>query len=174
MVLETERLLLRELTMDDFDDLHAILSDPESMKHYPSPFSPERTTRWVQWNIDNYATYGFGLWAVVCKEDGRMIGDCGITMQNINGAMQPEVGFHINKRYGCKGYATEAATAVAKYAFEHLRLPELYCYQKYTNLPSQRVAEKLGMKRVMEYDDPKNTVTTLYRITTDEFRQLAK
>ena len=53
-VIETERLLLREYTMDDFDALYEILSDPETMQHYPAPFDEERTRGWITWNLDNY------------------------------------------------------------------------------------------------------------------------
>ena len=82
MIIETQRLVLRELTMSDLDDLHRILSNPESMKHYPEPFAREKSIRWIDWNLDNYAKYGFGLWAVILKKENRFIGDCGITMQS--------------------------------------------------------------------------------------------
>ena len=85
MLIETERLLLREYTMDDFDALFEIMSDEETMKHYPSPFDKERTRGWITWNIENYSKYGFGLWAVVLKETNEFIGDCGITIQDIDG-----------------------------------------------------------------------------------------
>ena len=55
MVIETERLLLREYTPDDFDALYEIMSDPETMQHYPAPFDEERTRRWIEWNLENYA-----------------------------------------------------------------------------------------------------------------------
>ncbi len=115
MVIETDRLILKELTMSDIDDLHEILSDPESMQHYPKPFDMDKTKSWIAWNIENYATYRFGLWAVILKSDNKFIGDCGITMQSINGCMEPEIGYHISKRYTNKGYATEAAQACIKY-----------------------------------------------------------
>ena len=87
MTIETERLLLREYTIDDFDALYEIMSDAETMQHYPAPFDAARTRRWIEWNLENYAQYGFGLWAVVLKETGEFIGDCGITIQNIDGEM---------------------------------------------------------------------------------------
>ena len=87
MTIETERLLLREYTMEDFDALHEILSDPETMQHYPTPFSREKTRDWIFWNLDNYPKYGFGLWAVVLKENGEFIGDCGISLQSIDGEL---------------------------------------------------------------------------------------
>ena len=72
-MIETERLLLREYTIDDFDALYEIMSDAETMQHYPAPFDETRTRRWIEWNLENYAQYGFGLWAVVLKETGEFI-----------------------------------------------------------------------------------------------------
>lgn len=172
MKIETDRLILRELTMDDLEEVHDILSDPESMQYYPSPFDLDKSKIWISWNIENYATYGFGLWAVFLKVDNQFIGDCGITMQNINGDMEPEIGYHINKRHANKGYATEAARACVKYAFEVLKFDKIFSYMKYTNIPSQRVAEKNGMKLLMEYEDVKNKITKVYAITFKEYIKL--
>ena len=85
MKIETKRLILREYTTEDFDALYEILSDPETMQHYPAPFDEERTRGWISWNLQNYRAYGFGLWAVTLKETGEFIGDCGLTIQNIDG-----------------------------------------------------------------------------------------
>ena len=119
IMLETQRLLLREYTSDDFDALYEIMSDAETMQHYPAPFDEARTRRWIEWNLENYAKYGFGLWAVVLKETGEFIGDCGITIQNIDGEMLPEIGYHIHKKYWRRGFAKEAARAVRDWAFQN-------------------------------------------------------
>ena len=165
MKIETERLILRELTLDDLDDLHAIFSDPESMQHYPGSFSLEKSKKWIERNIKRYATNEFGLWGVILKEENKLIGDCGITMQNINGKMEPEIGYHINKNYTNNGYATEAAIACRDYAFNFLKLNRLYSYMKYTNAASMRVAEKNGMEFVTEVEDQKNIKTRIYSIS---------
>ena len=128
MELETKRLRLRQLRPEDFDAWHAILSDPETMAHYPAPFSEEKTHRWIDWNLDNYRKYGFGLWAVELKDTGEFIGDCGITMQNIHGQMLPEVGYHIRRDQQRKGYASEAAAACIRAGFEQFDFPAIYSY----------------------------------------------
>lgn len=92
MRLETERLVLRELTNDDFTAWYEILSNAETMRYDPAPFDEEKVRQWLQWNLENYQTYGFGLWAVILKEENRFIGDCGMTMQCIHGRMLPEIG----------------------------------------------------------------------------------
>ena len=96
MTIETPRLLLRPYTMEDFDTLYEILSDPETMAHYPAPFTAEKTRSWITWNLDNYQKYGFGLLVVTLKSTGEFIGDCGITLQNIDGEILPEIGYHIH------------------------------------------------------------------------------
>ena len=171
MQLETERLILRELTASDFDSLYEILSDEETMKHYPKPFDRDKVRNWIEWNIENYATFGFGLWAVVLKENGQMIGDCGITMQNIHGKIKPEIGYHINKKYQNQGYAAEAALRCKDYIFENTPFNAIYSYTKYTNVGSFSVAVKNGMRLVEEFEDPVNTITKVYRITRDEWEK---
>ena len=99
-MIETERLILRNYTMDDFTALYEIVSDAETMQHYPAPFDEEKTRGWIKWNLENYEKYGFGLWAVVLKENGEFIGDCGITIQNIDGELLPEIGYTFIKNTG--------------------------------------------------------------------------
>lgn len=169
-VMETEQLILRELTMDDLQDWHAILSDEETMQYYPEPFHVEKTRSWITWNLNNYRKYGFGLWAVLLRETKQFVGDCGITMQIIHGKLLPEIGYHMDKRFWCKGYATQAARACLVWAFVHTEFDEIYSYQKSTNLPSRRVAEKMGMTLREEYADSTNTKTSVYAITKTEFK----
>ena len=169
-MIETERLLLRKYTMSDFDALYEIMSDPETMQHYPAPFDKERTEKWILWNLDNYEKYGFGLWAVVLKETNEFIGDCGITLQNIDGEMLPEIGYHINKKYWRRGYAKEAARAVRDWVFQNTD----YSYMKYTNIGSSSTAKAIGMKKIKEYPDPKNTVSYAYAITRSEWETMEK
>ena len=171
-MIETERLLLREYTMDDFDALYDILSDAETMQHYPAPFDEARTRRWIEWNLDSYSKYGFGLWAAVLKETSELIGDCGITVQNIDGQDLPEIGYHIHKKYWRRGFAKEAAIAVRDWAFQNTDYDTVYSYMKYTNVASYSTASAVGMRRIKEYPDPKNTVSYAYAITRNEWEEL--
>lgn len=152
IVLETSRLYLRELTRGDSSRMAEILGDKRTMSYYPSAFSEEKVKAWIEWNMENYRKYGFGLWAVIRRKDGLFLGDCGITMQDIQGEMIPELGYHIHRDHWNKGYGSEAARAVMNYAFEKLQLEQLCSYMKADNTPSRRVAEKNGMHYVKSFD----------------------
>ena len=151
-ILETERLCLRELIAEDADSLAIILCDAQSMRYYPAPFSMGKVRQWIDWNIDNYRRYKHGLWAVIRKEDSAFLGDCGITVQDIEGQMLPELGYHIRKDCCNLGYATEAARACIGHAFNSLGLETLYTYTRFDNAPSIRVAEKNGFHFVKHFE----------------------
>lgn len=171
MILQTQRLILREYTQSDFDPLYNILSDPVTMQHYPKPYDEKGTQRWLDWNFSNYKTYGFGLWAMELKETGEFIGDCGITMQPIDGNWLPEIGYHIDKAFWRKGYGSEAARAVRDWAFQNRDFPCLYSYMKYTNTASYSTARSAGMKKIKEYPDPDDGTLFVYAITREEWKQ---
>ena len=152
-ILETPRLILREYTLNDFDGLYAILSDAETMKHYPRPYDEKGTMLWLNWSLDNYKRYGFGLWAIELKESGEFIGDCGITMQNIDGEELPEIGYHIHKKHWRQGYAKEAALAVREWFFANTEFETVYSYMTATNAASYSTAASIGMQRIKEYFD---------------------
>ncbi len=170
VVIETKRLLLREMTADDFSDLYAVLADSDIMQHYPYTFDKARVRRWIERNIERYKTDGFGLWAVILKKTGEFIGDCGITMQNIKGEIKPEIGYHIHRNHQRKGYASEAAAECMWYAFEILGFDKIFSYMKYTNTASCKVALKNGMKFIEEYPDPDNTFTRIYAMDKEEWK----
>ena len=97
---ETKRLFLREWTMQDLDAWAAILSDAEVMRYYPKPFDRQNVQDWIAWNLENYRTDGFGLWAVHLRATGELLGDCGITMQQIHGSVCRRLGFIEEIRLG--------------------------------------------------------------------------
>ncbi|MBR5536695.1 MAG: GNAT family N-acetyltransferase [Clostridia bacterium] len=171
MMIETQRLRLREYRPEDFDALLEILSDEETMRHYPKPYDAQGTSRWIRWNLDNYRQYGFGLWAIELKETGAFIGDCGLTMQNIDGQQLPEIGYHIHKSHWRKGYAGEAARAVRDWAFENTAFDCLYSYMNATNEASYATARAAGMERVKEYELPGDGLHYVYAITRADWKR---
>ncbi|MFA6731709.1 MAG: GNAT family N-acetyltransferase [Sphaerochaeta sp.] len=146
IILETERLLLRELTQEDYPMLSAILQDPQTMYAYEGPFSDEETQAWLERNLKRYKEDGFGLWAVVPKETGAMVGQAGLTWQSIGDTKVLEIGYLFNRAYWGKGYATEAAIACKHYAFSVLQAQEVYSIIRDTNSASMHVAMRAGMQ----------------------------
>ena len=145
MHLETERLFMREIVQEDYASLCRILKDPEVMYAYEGPFSDDEVQAWLDRQLRRYETDGFGLWAVVLKENGDMIGQCGITMQEYNDGLIPEIGYLFQKAYWHQGYASEAAVACREYAFTRLGVDTVYSIIRDTNIPSQKVAKRNGM-----------------------------
>ncbi len=170
IILETERLVLREYTPDDYEGLYAILSDPETMKHYPKPYDENGTRRWLNWSLDNYAKYGFGLWAIELKQGGEMIGDCGITMQNIDGEFLPEIGYHVHKKYWRQGYAKEACALVKDWLFQNTDFDSVYSYMNQENVASCATAAANGMTKIKAYETEEEKLY-VYRITRDEWQK---
>jgi len=145
MKLETQRLVLRDLEFRDLPALQGILGDPLVMWAYGAPFSESEVAAWLERQLANYHEYGHGLWAVVLRTTNTMIGECGITYQDIDGERLPEVGYHFNKDYWHQGYATEAAKACQDWAFQNLPIDTLYAQVRDTNTASINVAIRLGM-----------------------------
>ena len=169
MIIETERLFLREMKENDFDALYEVLADADIMQHYPYTFDESRVRNWIQRNIERYRIFGFGLRAVCLKETGKMIGDCGLTMQLIGGEIKPEIGYHIRSDKQRNGYAKEAAIAVRDWTFNNTPFQIIYSYMKYTNEPSVKTAISYGCKQVGEYKDDENEITKVFAISREQW-----
>lgn len=146
-IIETPRLLLREMTPADRPDLCMILQDKEVMYAYNGPFSDEEVNGWLERQTGRYREWGYGLWAVVLKQTGEMIGQCGVTRQLWNGEEMLEVGYLFRHSHLHQGYATEAARACMEYAFNVLGASEVCSIIRDNNIPSQRVALRNGMRK---------------------------
>lgn len=148
IVLNTDRLQLREMNLSDIDALSLMLQDDKVMYAYNGAFSDEETMAWMQNQLRRYKEYGFGLWGVFNRKSGEMIGQCGITMQEYRAVQVPEIGYLFAYRHWHNGYATEAATACREYGFNKLHFDELYSIIRDTNIASQNVALRNGMSLV--------------------------
>ena len=144
-ILETIRLILRELALEDADGLARILSDPETMHYYPAPYDRAGVEQWIARNRERYKKDGVGLWALLLKSTGELIGDCGITRQEVEGEYLYEIGYHLRGDCWGQGLATEAAIACRDWGFEHLKADRLISLIRPENLPSRHVAERNGM-----------------------------
>lgn len=145
MILETERLYLREMNQSDFESLCKILQDEDTMYAYEGAFNVDEVQEWLDRQILRYQEWNFGLWAVILKETNQMIGQCGLTMQPWKDENVLEIGYLFERTYWHKGYAIEAAKACKKYAFEILKADEVCSIIRDTNIASQKVAIRNGM-----------------------------
>ncbi len=146
IVIETMRLWLREFIPADANALALVLSDAETMRFYPAPFDRAAVEDWIARNMRRYETNGHGLWALDLKASGEMIGDCGITLQPVDGEILPEIGYHLRRDMWGQGFASEAARACCEYGFSQLKAEFLISLIRPENLPSRKVAERNGMK----------------------------
>ncbi|MEG2455145.1 MAG: GNAT family N-acetyltransferase [Oscillospiraceae bacterium] len=147
-MIETKRLLLRQMEQSDYQDLCKMLQDDEVMYAYEGAFSDDEAQSWLDKQRYRYRADGFGLYAVILKETGEMIGQCGLTMQEYRGEPVVEIGYLFQKAHWHKGYAVEAARACKEYAFTVLDVSEVFSIIRNTNLPSRKVALRNGMEKI--------------------------
>ncbi|MGA7313422.1 MAG: GNAT family N-acetyltransferase [Silvibacterium sp.] len=144
MRIETARLLLRPLTSEDEAALATVLSDAETMRWYPRPFTRDEVREWIERQLGRYSS-STGLLGLVEKQTGRLIGDCGPVWQEVEGRTELEIGYHVSRERWNQGFATEAARVVIDYAFENLGVERVVSMIRPENLASRRVAEKNGL-----------------------------
>jgi ribosomal-protein-alanine N-acetyltransferase len=146
IILETPRLVLREMTPADLDFVAAMLADPEVVRFYPRCYSRQEAEGWVQRQLDRYARDGHGLWLAQDRVAGTPVGQVGLIRQIVNGVEEPEIAYLIHRPYWRRGLATEAAAAVRDHAFDTLGKPHVISLIRPENRPSRRVATKIGLR----------------------------
>ena len=147
--LETPRLCLRMMRSSDLDDLLRIFGDPKVMASFGgATFNRDQMERWMQRNLEHQNLHGYGLFAVILKSKGLLIGDCGLEHMEVAGDSAIELGYDFRSDYWNQGFATEAAAAVRDHAFTVLALPSLISLVRVGNEASKRVSEKIGMRLV--------------------------
>ncbi|SDK35459.1 GNAT family N-acetyltransferase [Sediminibacillus albus] len=154
-VISSERLRMRRMNQKDKSNLLKIFSDPVAMAYYPSTKNEEETEQWIQWTLDNYRKYKVGLWVVEDKLTGDFLGMCGLVPQKIDGKVEMEIGYLFERAKWGKGYATEAAQACKDYGLGYLKCRELFSLIDPGNLPSIKVARRVGMdyfKTIIKWD----------------------
>jgi RimJ/RimL family protein N-acetyltransferase len=166
-IIETERLFLRELSVEDAEMLFEIYCNSETMKFLGQPPEAVEVEREnIEKHIENYyRRFGFGFWATILKENRKLIGRCGLLQKEIDGKTETEIGYLISQDFWRQGLATEAAAAILNYGFGTLKLKRIVAVVHPQNLASIRVAEKTKMKfeKRIDYGDYKNV--NLYAIS---------
>ncbi|RYB93037.1 N-acetyltransferase [Nocardioides oleivorans] len=140
----TERLRFRRMEMSDLDDITAVLEAPDPVVFDRPARTRDDAVRWIEWQARNYTEHDFGLW-VVETHAGEFVGDCGLTVQDVEGTPHVEVGYHVVPAMRRRGHAVEAARAVRDCAAAH-GIGHLVALIRPGNTPSQGVARGLGME----------------------------
>jgi RimJ/RimL family protein N-acetyltransferase len=155
IILETQRLLLRHLVIDDLEYLWTLYCDPQITKYIPdAPKTHSDARQEFEWHMLGHPNHPeLGLWATVHKATGKFIGRCGLLPWTIEGRYEVEVAYLLAREYWRHGLGTEVAQAITKYGFENLHLSRLICLIDRENTASQRVAEKIGMTFEKEGQD---------------------
>jgi len=171
--LQTKRLITRFLTPDDIPAWATFFKDKEAVE-FLSTFgfaSCEDMSRfWIEKQLMRYKENRYGLQALLNKETGDMIGQCGLITQAIDGSMEMEIGYHIFKQYWGQGYASEAAKCFIDYAFTHNLASSVISIIDINNIKSQRVADKNGLVKERQTKWAYHDVF-IYRIQKQSWRE---
>lgn len=144
-ILETFRLILREMESSDLDFIADMLGDSEVMEFWPKPYSREEAQLWMVRQRARYRKDGFGYWLVLEKRTNQPVGQAGLLRMTIEGKPEIGLGYILHRPFWKKGFATEAAFACIDYAFRNLDESRVIALIRPDNTASQRVAEKLNM-----------------------------
>ena len=160
IIVETERLILRQLELPDGEAMMHIFGDAEVMRFGDGPQTREWVEAWLRTCLENYQMRGFGPYALVERRTGELIGYCGLFyFPDINGREEIELGYRLKRAAWRRRYASEAAGAIRDYAFQTLNIKRLIALIDPDNAASIHVAEKIGMHYESEvmlegYDHP--------------------
>ena len=144
-ILDTSRLLLRELDSGDLDFIADLLGNPQVMEYWPKTYSRSEAEQWLIKQQARYREDGFGYWLVLEKQTQQPIGQAGLLKMAIEDKPEIGLGYIFHRAFWKKGYAREAASACIDYAFENLNEARVVALIRPDNEASKRVAEKLNM-----------------------------
>jgi [ribosomal protein S5]-alanine N-acetyltransferase len=147
-IFETDRLFLRELSLDDLESVFQIFSDPIAMNFYPRTRNLEETKLRIQWNLDSYEKNAFGLWACISKETEKFIGQAGLIFyEDVNGQEEVEISCSFIRKYWRQRFATETLRACIDYGFHQLNLQRLIGMVHPDHVVSHKLMNTLGLRK---------------------------
>lgn len=154
---KSERLGFREWSDNDSAILHQINTSPKAMMYFPKISTKEETSQMHQRIKSHFVEHGFGLYAVDNLNDHHTIGFIGFAIPGFNASFTPciEIGWRLLPDYWNQGLATEGAKRCLDFGFQTLNFSEVHSFTSILNLPSERVMQKIGMKKIDEFDHPK-------------------
>ncbi len=174
--LQSPRLITRFVTQDDVPVWLEYCKDPVATKFTALPGkTPEELAQFfIERTMQRYAEGRYGLQALISKESGEFVGQCGLLLQNVNGVDEVEIGYHLLPRFWGKGYASEAAQLFRDYGFENNVAASIISIIDPGNAASQKVAERNGMTLVMKNVFFHDTHYNIFRITRKEWELLKR
>ena len=153
-IAETKRLLIREMTLADLDDINALYREGEFtgfQERLPDLDRGEEEEKIRAYIAYMYGMYQFGMWVVIEKESRKLIGRVGFGIADYLDFSEIDMGYLIGEKYRRRGYAEEAGRAALQYAAKTLELPQVGAYVERENRVSLHLLEKLGFRRVKEF-----------------------
>ena len=169
---DTPRLCFRELTYDDYADAASVLLDDEIMRSMSPVVSEELVRRWLARRLMLYRSVGYSHWHVSLKETGEFVGIIGVTTEKVEEAEYTGLGYLIRREHQRRGYAFEGASACLDWAFRELEPGKVIAEIDEGNLPSRRLAQKLGMiceKSYLRFNGEAEVPYCLYSLSADSF-----
>jgi [ribosomal protein S5]-alanine N-acetyltransferase len=167
MSIETERLIIRNYSEDDLEALAALLGHPETMAFWPRPLTRDEAADWLARNLERRETGIYGRRAVILKATGGLIGDAGVVRAELHGEERDDLGYIIHRDHWGRGYASEAGRALASHYLHAHRRPALFANMAHDHLASQRVAERIGMRRAGAFTNARNRGILTYLYVTE-------
>lgn len=158
MIFETNRLLIRQYTMDDFDNFYLLNSDEEVMRYIRPVQNKENTLSFFRENVEYYKAFPhYGRWAMTEKSNRQFIGSFMLRPSTVlDGHI--ELGYSMFRNFWGNGFATESVHGGLAYAFDHLKLPAVIAITQLQNTASQKVLLKCGFVQEHNIDDKGETV----------------
>lgn len=152
--LETKRLILRGWEERDRSEFSRMNSHLQVMEFFPSLWTQDESDAAFDKIQNQIRERGWGLWAIEEKSSGKFVGFTGLNVPSFEAPFMPavEIGWRLLPEFWNQGFATEAALEALRFGFEVMKLEEIVSFTAVGNVKSQRIMEKIGMKRAMEKD----------------------
>jgi RimJ/RimL family protein N-acetyltransferase len=165
MIANTNRLIIREMVLEDLDELYELYSNEAITKYLEPLYEREEEIEFTKAYIKNmYGFYGYGLWSLIDKKTGNLIGRAGLNNRDVNGEIQIELGYMIGVHYQRLGYAFEACSKILEFAVIKLECFDVNCFINQQNEASVALVNKLGFGYIKEVEIEKEMLS-LYRWT---------
>lgn len=171
-VIETNRLILRKISQDDYSEIANILQDIDVMYAWEKSFSDEEVQNWINQNLKRYNDEGYSFFLALEKESNKVVGVMGPLIENIENKSYIGVAYILNKNSWKKGYATEGIKECVNYAFSKLNADEVIAQIRPCNTSSCKVAKRLNMKlkgKYIKIYDNKEMKHLIYSIDRNEY-----